>query len=407
MLVHWIWYSMLPKLTLRQKHALLERFSDPEEIYRIEDFSHMPEIPGEIGQILEDKDLTTARQVIKSCAQKHISILTKGDAAYPHRLHNIHDAPLVLYCKGELPDLQERPVISVVGTRKASAYGLRNARKMAMEIAACGGLVVSGGAAGIDSMALEGAMSAGAKVIAVLGCGPDVVYPRNNRQLFERIANNGCLLSEYIPGTEPRPWQFPERNRILSGMADGVFVVEAPQKSGALNTARHAFEQGRDVFAVPGNIDVPNYVGSNALLQECAAAVLSGWDVMKEYAGQYPGTVEKREPKLQKAYDDVLSSAVLQVAQTPQMPVAEMPGDKKAVDNPVTSAYIDLDTVLSKLDSEERIIVSCLGAEPIPAEQVIARAGLPAAKALGILTKLALKGVLVNHPGRLVSLKNQ
>lgn len=407
MLVHWIWYSMLPKLTLRQKYALLERFSDPEEIYGIEDFSHMPEIPGEIGQILEDKDLTTARQVIKSCAQKHISILTKGDAAYPYRLHNIHDAPLVLYCKGELPDLQDRPVISVVGTRKASAYGLRNARKMAMEIAACGGLVVSGGAAGIDSMALEGALAAGGKVVAVLGCGPDVVYPRNNRQLFEKIANNGCLLSEYIPGTEPRPWQFPERNRILSGMADGVFVVEAPQKSGALITARHAFEQGRDVFAVPGNIDVPNYEGSNALLQECAAAVLTGWDVMKEYAGQYPATVEKREPKLQKAYDDALSPAILQVAQTPQIPGVEWHGDKKAIDNPASNAYIDLDAILSKLDPDERKIVSCLGAEPIPAERIIERAELPAAKVLGILTKLALKGVVVNHPGRLVSLKNQ
>lgn len=403
MLVHWIWFSILPKLTLRQKYALLERFSDPEEIYEIEDFSKIEEIPADIRLILENKDLTAVRQVIKICAQKHISILTKGDAAYPHRLHNIHDAPLVLYCKGELPDLQNRPVIGVVGTRKASAYGLRNAKKMSTEIAACGGLVVSGGASGIDTMALEGALAAGEKVVAVLGCGPDVVYPRSNRALFEKIANNGCLLSEYLPETEPRPWLFPERNRIISGISDGVFVVEAPQKSGALITARQAFEQGRDVFAVPGNIDVPNYEGSNALLQDCAAAVLSGWDVVKVYAGRYPGMVEKREVQLQRAYEDSLLPVALQVAQTPQIPDS----DKKAIDNPASNAYIDLDAILSKLDSDEQKIVSCLGIEPVPAEKIIEQVDLPAAKALGILTKLALKGVVVNHSGRLVSLKNQ
>lgn len=399
MLIHWIWFSMLPKLSIKQKNLLLERFSDPEEIYRISDFGNIAGVSPEAASILENKDLTAPRQVVHECAQKHISILTRADASYPDRLRNIYDAPLVLYCKGLLPDMEVRPCIGVVGTRKASAYGMNNARRMSMQIAACGGIVVSGGATGIDTMALEGALAGGGRVVAVLGNGVDVVYPRSNRKLFEQIEKNGCLLSEYLPGTEPKPWQFPERNRIISGLSDGVFVVEAPARSGALITARLAFEQGREVFTVPGNIDVPNYAGSNALLQDCAAAVLSGWDVVKEYRDRYPDVVVKREAPVQMTQPTL--------SQTPQIPDTDAPGDKKAVDNPANTAYIDLDAILAKLEPEEQKVVACLKQTPCPAENIIEQAGLPAARVMGILTKLALKGVVINHPGRLVSLKKQ
>ncbi len=403
MLVHWIWFASLPKLTLQQKITMLEHFSDPEEIYHTQQFGDLPE---KVTQVLEDKDLTFARQVVKSCAEKHISILTMGDAAYPGKLRNIPDAPLVLYYKGVLPDFDGQPVIGVVGTRKASAYGMNNARQMSRQIAACGGLVVSGGAFGIDAMALEGALDVGQQTVAVLGCGADVVYPKSNRTLFERIEKNGCLLSEYIPGTEPRTWQFPERNRIISGLSDGVLVVEAPEKSGALITAGMAFEQGRDVFAVPGNIDVANYAGSNALLQERAAAVMSGWDVVKTYAHLYAG-VEKREPVLQKAYEDRVDPLQLMVAEEKKTLTISRQPDKKDVDNPKNSAYIDVDTVLPQLDPEERQIVSCLDSTPKPVDAVIEQAGLPASRVLSVLTRLALKRVVINHPGRLVSVKKQ
>ncbi len=397
MLIHWIWYSLLPKLSRRQKLVLLERFSDPEELYRIEDFGFVSDLSPEMAQVLEDKDLTQARQVIKSCAQRHISILTMGDAAYPGKLRNIADAPLVLYYKGVLPDFEGQPVIGVVGTRKASAYGLNNARNMARQISACGGLVVSGGAFGIDSMAMEGALETGGQVVAVLGNGADVVYPRTNRALFQKATENGCLISEYLPGSEPKPWQFPERNRIISGMCDGVLIIEAPEKSGALNTAKHAFEQGREVFAVPGNIDIPTSAGSNALLQEYAAAALSGWDVMKEYASRYPQAVQKRTPVVQSA------SAGFATFKGPVISVT----DKKYIDNPKPNAYIDVSTTLSKLDPEEQRIVACLDSTPKPVEAVVAESQLSAGKVLSILTRLALKGVVINHPGRLVSVKKQ
>ena len=395
MLVHWIWFATLPGLTARQRLALLDRFSDPEDLYHMEEPDRIPELPEAVAQALANKDLHKSRQIVKSCGERHISILTMGDAAYPSRLRNIADAPMVLYYRGVLPDFEGQPVIAVVGTRKASAYGMNNARNMSREIAACGALVVSGGASGVDTMALEGALEAGAQTVAVLGCGVDVVYPNSNRKLFDKIAESGCLISEYLPGTGPKPWQFPERNRILSGLSNGVLVIEAPSKSGALITAQRAFEQGRDVFAVPGNIDVDTYAGSNALLQECAAAVLSGWDVVKQYADRYPDAVAKRQTQIR--------------SETPSFSMEETSPDqrtdKKDIDNPKPSAYIDLSKILSGLDSEERQIVACLDKNPKPVDAVIAQVGFPAAKVLSALTKLALKGVVTNHPGRLVSAK--
>ena len=400
MLLHWIWYATLPGISLQQKVQLLERFSDPEELFRTENFSLIPEMTADLSESLRDKDLTLARKIMTDCKQAQIGVLTMQDAGYPARLRNISNPPLVLYYKGYVPDFEEQPAVGIVGTRKASAYGLCNARNMAREISACGGLVISGGAAGIDTAALEGAMDAGGLSVAVLGCGADVVYPKTNRLLFKRICENGCILSEYPPGTEPRPWQFPERNRIISGLSNGVLVVEAPENSGALITARDAFSQGRDVFAVPGNIGTPQCAGSNKLLTDYAAAVLSGWDVMKEYEGVY-ACVKKRTglPPMPEREPDPM------VAQRAFF-ASEAKDDKKVIDNSASGAYIDRERILEGLDPLSRLLVEKLGPDPIPIDDLIAMVEQPPDQVLGALTMLALSGVVTNHPGRLVSLKH-
>lgn len=390
MLLHWVWYATLPKLSRKQKLELLQHFPSPEDLFQTERF---PELPESIAQVLENKDLTLARSVLKSCGENQVSILTMADAGYPSKLKNIPEPPLVLYYKGVLPDLEGQPVVGVVGTRKATAYGTTNARNISRQIAACGGLVVSGGAAGIDTAALQGVAVAGHPCVVILGGGVNRIYPKANWELFEKIARNGCVMSEYVPDSEPKAWQFPERNRIISGLSDCVVVVEAPHKSGALITARDAFEQGRDVYAVPGNIGVTTSAGSNALLQDYANPVLSGWDVVKAYAQRYPEAVKKREaerPDYSRVY----------VAQTPAFPSIEMPDDKKDIDIPGKNAYSVLENNLSE---QERKIVGCLSDSPKPVDDVIAQTGLPAPEVLKILTALALKGVVVNHPGRLVS----
>ena len=413
MQVYWIWFAMLPALRIELKLALLERFSDPEDIYNAttDALSRTEGITPEALQALENKDLRESRRICEVCRRKNIGILAIGDSNYPSRLRNIADPPVVLYYRGKLPNFEEVPVISVVGTRKATAYGLNTARTVSRQIAACGGLVASGGAAGVDTMAMQGALEAGAPVVGVLGCGVDVVYPKSNGLLFAKTVEQGCLLSEYPPGTQPLPWHFPQRNRILSGIANGVLVVEAPERSGALITARQALEQGRDVFVVPGNIDVVTCAGSNALLQDGAAPVFSGWDAVREYEAIYPGKLQRREA-LNPLQEVVLSNGVqdrntaAKVAQkSPYSKNMEFTADKKGIDNSASSNYSGIDTPAPVLTQEEREIVRHLGPEPRAVDDVIAELGQPAGKLLSQLTMLALKGVVVNHPGKRVSLK--
>lgn len=395
MLIHWIWLSRLSKITASQKCSLLQMFRDPEEIYiaHREALQQAEGITDQALDALEDKDLTESRQILSSCTEKNISILTYGDGAYPKALKNIEQPPFVLYYKGCLPDWQSMPVIGVVGTRKASGYGLQAAEDLGYEIASCGGLVVSGGADGIDTKALEGALQAGKKVVAVLGFGADVVYPAKNRQLFENIEKNGCLLTEYIPGTAPYSWNFPRRNRLISGLSKGILVVEAPEHSGALNTARHAMDQGRDVFVVPGNINVPSCAGSNELLRERAIPVSCGWDIVREYESLFPHSVSRYTAG---------SAGRVQVAQQQSIPSPDTKQVKKSVDKPEKSGYYDLHT---ELTPEEQVIVCHLTDQPQNVDTVIASTDMPAGRFLSVLTQLALKGVVQHHPGNRISRK--
>ena len=392
MLIHWIWLSRLSGISARDKLKLLQHFRDPEELYKADSNAVSAVLPK--AAALEDRDLSDARRILSDCAQKNISILTLGDAAYPVKLKNIHQPPLVLYYKGCLPDWESMPVLGIVGTRKASPYGLQIARQLGYQIASCGALVASGGADGIDTQALEGALLAQKKVIAVLGFGADVVYPGKNRALFERIEMQGCLLTEFVPGTPPNAWNFPQRNRIISGLSSGVVIVEAPERSGALNTARHAVEQGRDVFVVPGNVDSAGSAGSNQLLREGAIPIFNGWDAVGEYENLYPGFVRKVKN------DD---SNVLRQAQ--DFPDPAPKNDNKSIDNPVKSRYSVEDNRNINLTDEEKTVLSCLTDQPIPVDQVIDQTGLGAGKVLSVLTILAMKGAVQNHPGKYVSLK--
>lgn len=329
MLVHWIWLATREGLGDRGRAELLVRFRDAEDIYFAEasEYTAVEGLSLEAVEALQDKKLHSAQEILTQCNREDIRVLTWQDAAYPRRLKNIADPPVVLYYKGTLPEFDALPLIAVVGTRKASAYGLGAAKRMGYQIACCGGVVVSDMAYGIDALAMSGALTGDMPVIGVLGCGADVIYPRSNKALFADVQRRGCLLTEFPPGTPPISWNFPRRNRIISGLSCGVLVVEAPEKSGALITARQAADQDRDVFVVPGNIDVDTCKGSNALLRDGAIAVSCGWDVMCEYEAQFPGKIHKdTTPAKQTAYPDEVEKVnsenenLLKVAQTPKIP---------------------------------------------------------------------------------------
>jgi DNA processing protein len=309
---------------------------------------------------------------------------------------------MVLYYKGKLPDFGKTAAVGVVGTRKASVYGLQVAKRLGFQLGICGGMVISGMAEGIDEYATKGALLAGGKVIGVLGCGVDVVYPTKNRPLFAEMDRFGCLISEYPPGTPPYKWNFPQRNRIISGMSNGVLVVEAPEKSGALITARAALEQGRDVFVVPGNIDVASCAGSNALLREGATAVSHGWDILSEYAAVYGDALALRNIP-EPAFD--AEKPAPKVAQRPTLPAKKQEKTKKPIDNGLNVAYSDKNDKLSGLtDTEQKLVRQLLGGERL-VDDVIAGADLPVAQAKATLTMLEIRGVIASLPGGRLTLK--
>ena len=418
MLIHWIWLATRHNITERAKQALLDGFHDPEEVY-FADQSAYRSVEGltpEGMEALADKDLVPSADILQECNRKGIHICTMQDAAYPSKLKNIADPPLVLYYKGNLAPLDEAPVIGIVGTRKATAYGMTTGKKMGYQIAKCGGIVVSGVASGVDGMAMRGALTAGGYVVGILGCGADVVYPMSNKSLYADTESRGCLLTEFPPGTPPYGWNFPKRNRLISGLSNGVLVVEAPEGSDALITAKLAADQGRDVFVVPGNIDVPTCVGSNALLRDGAISVSTGWDVVSEYEMLYPGRLQKNTgmPRLTAYADEVMAAALetekeeQKVAQKPRKVRSNPKNDRKIknipIDNVQKESYSDPSAVLQDLSQQERALLENIQ-DACLIDDVIEKMDCPASEVLSTLTLLEIKGIVKQLPGGRIKLK--
>ena len=416
MLVHWIWLAQRKTLKDWQRYALLQHFSNPEAIFYADDFAGSIQLDANQVEDLKDRDLYNAQMVLENCKRERIHVLTMQDAAYPARLKNISDPPMVLYYKGNLPDLDGLPVIGVVGTRHASAYGMKIAKRMGYQISICGGILVSGVAAGIDSLAMQGALSAGQSVVGVLGCGVDVVYPASARGLYADTERYGCLISEFPPGTPPHKWNFPRRNRIISGLSDGVLVVEAPAKSGALITARHAADQGRDVFVTPGTVDNSQCEGSNALLRDGAISVSNGWELMSEYEDRYPGKIRKARggekltvyPEEMNQFAPDSGAKVAQRVATPgKMAKNAEKNTKKIIDKEENPPYSDGNDKKPALTENEQALVRLLADGEQLVDDIIAASSLSPGLVLATLTMLEVKGVVKSLPGRRVALKEQ
>lgn len=397
MLLYWLWLAQCNEVKDGVKAALVRHFEDPERLFFAEKQRILAaEIQGLTGEQMEAllvHDLSAAEEVLADCARAGLQVLTYDSPLYPNRLKAIYDPPIVLYYRGTLPDFDKLPAVAVVGTRHPSVYGRQAAKRLGGEIAGAGGLVVSGLADGIDGAAMEAALSAGFPAVGVLGCGADVVYPRKHKALFQETERLGCILSEYAPGSPPIGWHFPRRNRIISGLSCGVVVVEAPERSGSLLTAKHALEQGRDVFVIPGNVDMESFRGSNRLLRSGAIAVSSGRDVMEEYVLLYP---EKLLPKQ-------VSVKPKEKEKLPPVQEASEILKKKTIDNGKSPPYSGQNDISQGLSADEQTVMTAIGAGVESVDDVIAGTGLPSGKVLGILTMLEIRKKIVRHPGRRVS----
>lgn len=306
------------------------------------------------GQVEEEMDL--ARKA-------GVSIVTAADPLYPRLLLNIHDYPPLLYVKGQLRD--DDVSIAVVGSRAASAYGTFTTERLCRDLAYAGITVVSGMARGIDSAAHRGTLSAKGRTIAVLGCGLDIVYPAENRRLFEEIAENGAVLSEFPFQTPPEAPNFPMRNRIISGMSLGVVIVEATERSGSLITARLALDQGREVFAVPGAINSSGSRGTHRLIKEGA--------------------------KLVEGVEDILEEIRFQTAMPERRPSGPAPAAPAPRKKP--------------LDEREAAVLEYITDRAVGVDDLVEKTGFRVTDVLTILLSLELSGHVEQQPGKMFVLK--
>ena len=377
---YWLWLAqcgvspLIARRCLRAVGSVKELFlADPASLRGVEGLR-----TGDLRS-LGNKDISGAEAIEAHCRKIGIRILCLQDADYPDRLRSIEDPPVVIYIKGKLPPVDDRLCIGIIGTRKSSEYGRDTAARIAGELAGQGGVVVTGLAEGIDSAAAKGALRAKGSVVAVLGTGVDVVYPAWNTQLQDAVAASGALVSEYPPGSTATRYSFPRRNRIISGLSLGITVVQAPQKSGALITAAHAQEQGRDVFVVPGAVDDPGFLGSNALIRDGAQLIRGGEDILEEYSFRYP---------------ELLRNSARSRPEPGEDPT------KEAIDKADTVDYSSLSEQLEGLTEQELKAVEVLAEAPCFKDELIRRSGLSAQSAMAALTMLQLKGYVREESGK-------
>ncbi len=288
---YWLWLLLTMGAGSRVSVRLVRAAGSAKAVY--EDPSEELEREARVKPVVMNKlrrsrDLSEAEDLITWCGEKGVTVLTPDSDKYPKSLLCLMDYPMALFCIGEIPDFNERFCCAVVGTRDMTEYGKKTAYDIGWGLGDGGAVVVSGLALGIDGMAMAGAQAAGGVTVGVLGCGIDITYPPEHKDLFRRTVKKGAIITEYPPGSPPAGHHFPVRNRIISGLCQAAAVIEADMESGALITARHALYQGRMVFAVPGNVDEKNAEGCNELLGHGATVVTNANDILSKFEFLYP-----------------------------------------------------------------------------------------------------------------------
>ena len=334
-----------------------------------------------------------AEEALTQCEKQGIRVLTQAELDYPERLRQIYAPPAVLYVKGTLPALDLIPVVSVIGTRHASPYGEKMGEKLAYEISRHGGTVVSLLSSGVDEAAACGALRAGRGCIGVLGTPHD----RCRIPIAQDILQSGALISEYPPGRECMRHFFRERNRIAAGISDGVVVVEAPEKSGTRLFVRDAVEQGKDIFAVPGNADAENAAGTLALLKEGAKLVTCGRDVMEEYLYRYPGQICL---DLEEAADEQLPEKQTEAESKPETQAESARSLPAPAEDRAPQKNLNIRSQLEKLTEDQLKIIMAIDPSSTHIDDITERTELSTARVLAQLTVLEIKGFVRREAGR-------
>ena len=433
-----IWFALRCGVQNREFRPLLETYGTPYDLYKAEE-SELESLPCSQGlkAKLADKSLGEATRIMEFCREKGVGILFWQDDDYPVSLRPLRDPPVLLYYKGKLPDLTKKLCISVVGTRSMSEYGKRVAYKLGYELGAAGTVVVSGMALGNDGVAAAGAILSGGSTVAMLGSGIDVPYPREHGKLFAEIMTHGAVMTEFAPGTPPEGRNFPIRNRIISGLSQATVVVEGDLKSGALITARTAILQGRDIYAFPGNVGETNSAGTNQLISDGAAMVLSARDLLENYTFLYGDMLDTSKlnraetrshideaglerlgvcVRTEKPKEELPPSPVTPAPRKPHREApahsergraTRQPAPPRA---PVPPASVPArgdasDRALKSLTESQRKIFEALPLDHAVAIDYFTREGYTVGEIMAAMTVLEIKGLTVTLPGGLYSRK--
>jgi DNA processing protein len=360
----WVALALTPGLGARTAGKLLREFGSPEGVFNASLTAlEAQRLPAAVAQAIHSREpLSAAAKELAQAQQAGCRLLTWDEPAYPHLLRQIYDPPPLLYARGNI-ELLDRHSIAIVGARRPTPYGNQMAERLARDLAERGLVIISGLARGIDSSAHKGALaSTRGATIGVLGCGIDIVYPKENKRIFAQMEERGAIISEFPLGTFPAPQNFPIRNRVIAGMALGVVVVEGAQYSGSLITARLAMEFGREVYGVPGNVTQPTSFGPNQLIKQGAKLVTSWEDVIEE-----------------------------------------LPTDIRAELLPVetTTAAERASLLEQSLSPAQRTLYDLLGTDQSRhVDELVEEAGLSSSEVLAALFELELQGVVRQLPGK-------
>lgn len=415
-LLYDIWFAEAIGYGSRKAPIMLEEEPNSFLIYQMEPDEYRHFFSAELTEkeiaSLCRKDLSKAQRILSFCEEKHVDILTLQDESYPRKLRNLINPPVVLYTYGKMPNVDERLCISLVGSRSATAYGCNLTFQLSAALAKCGVVVVSGMARGIDTMANSGALYGGGETIAVIGCGINIPYPKENRELMKRISRQGVIISEFPPDSRPEAWHFPIRNRIICALSEGTVVVEAHKSSGSLITAKLALEQGKDVFAVPGNVGDYISEGSNNLIKLGGAKLItSAADILAEYSTRIQLT-----PGQEQALRRVPVGRTLNAADFAAVPASAVPQQtiqqksprhasikktemQKAEQQEPAGLAIPV-AIPDGLDAQSRQLCEALQQHAMTKDQLAEHTGISVWEISSRLTMLEMEGLVQQQPGQ-------
>ncbi len=408
--IYWIWLQKILGFANRNTEQVLEFFKDPEKLYKASANQRKECLflsRAQRDKAADSATMDEAEKIYERCRECGIRIITPEDELYPQRLYDICDFPVVLYYKGEMPDIDDNVVLTLVGTRKATPDGRMIAAALSQSLTQCGAIVMSGGARGIDDAAHQGALRVGGVTLSLLGCGLEADYNPGCEETRKRILDNGgALISEFPPDYTPSKITFPIRNRLLSAMSLGVIVGEAPAKSGSLITARHALDMGRDMFAIPGSVMSELSEAANMMIRDGAKSVSCAFDVLEEYSSRYPHRLVMR--KSQTPISQIVKTAPEYIdIQMPDEGVYLRDRDtKRAIDsiNAIKGIQVALNPDASKT---ARRVYGELAERSLSLQELCDRLSLSAQQLLIAITELEINNIIASDSQRRYFIRKQ